>query len=51
MRNWLENLTWLPHNLIGHPAMALCQLVGLEGLGNWVHDVTIPRGGKTETSR
>lgn len=48
---WIENLQWLPHNLIGHPAMALLRLVGLTAVGNWVQDVTIPRGGKAETSR
>ena len=31
------------HNMIGHPVMELCFLLGLKKLGAWVHDSTLPK--------
>ena len=31
------------HNIIGHPIMEICYLLGLKELGTWVHDSTLPK--------
>ena len=31
------------HNIVGHPIMEICYLLGLKELGTWVHDVTLPK--------
>lgn len=31
------------HNMIGHPAMELLNLVGFPVLAAWIHDKTLPR--------
>jgi len=33
---------WTAHNLIGHPLMALSNLIGLQKLGSIFHDATLP---------
>ena len=42
-KEWKEKLRYLPHNLIGHPLMALFHLLGLWRLSKWVHDKTLPK--------
>ena len=41
MNSWYRN--WTVHNIIAHPLMGICQLLGLEKLGNAIHDGTLPR--------
>lgn len=33
---------WFVHNAIGHPAMAVLDLLGLERAAAWAHEVTLP---------
>lgn len=33
---------WTTHNLIGHPLSEIAHLLGLDALGNIIHDSTIP---------
>ena len=33
---------WTIHNLIAHPVSEILYQMGFEGLGNAVHDMTIP---------
>jgi hypothetical protein len=40
--DWLEHLSWLPHDLIGHPLSRLLYLALLPQLAEWVHDGTMP---------
>ena len=42
-KEWRLKLRYLPHNLIGHPLMALAQLFGLWRLSRWFHDITLPK--------
>lgn len=35
-------LQWLPHNLVAHPLSELLYQLGAEGLGNLLHDATLP---------
>lgn len=39
-----NDLKWLPHNLIAHPLMEILFQIGLEHAGEYVHEITIPRG-------
>ncbi len=38
---WIK-YSWMFHNLIGHPFMQLCAMMGLTRFGLWVHDTTVP---------
>jgi hypothetical protein len=38
----LRRIEWAVHNIIGHPLMEICFLLGLERLGLWIHDETLP---------
>ncbi len=38
-------IMWFIHNAIGHPMMGVCQLLGLKELGDYFHEVTLPKGG------
>ena len=38
-----ESVRWMLHNVVGHPLMGLLNFMGFEGLGEWVHEVTLPR--------
>ena len=38
------------HNIIGHPVMEVCYLLGFKELGKWVHDSTLPEGWEEEYS-
>ena len=43
--NHLPNdLKWAPHNLIAHPLMEILFQIGLEDAGEYIHDITAPRG-------
>lgn len=33
---------WTTHNLVGHPVSELLHLLGFGGLGDRVHDATLP---------
>jgi len=33
---------WIPHNMIGHPLMEICEQVGCKNTAEWVHQVTLP---------
>jgi len=39
----LGRLSWSVHNLIGHPLMELCYLIGAVRVAHYIHDATIPR--------
>lgn len=39
----LGRFSWAIHNLIGHPLMELCYLIGAHRAAHYAHDVTIPR--------
>lgn len=34
---------WTLHNLIGHPMMQIFELLKLNKLSSWAHDVTLPK--------
>jgi hypothetical protein len=36
------NLWWAIHNIIAHPLSEVLYWIGLECVGNWLHDQTIP---------
>lgn len=36
----IQNYTF--HNLVGHPLMEICYLVGHESLGEKIHNITVP---------
>lgn len=36
-------LSWLVHNLLGHPLMQLLALIGCYKAAFWVHDSTVPK--------
>ena len=38
----LRRIEWAVHNIIGHPLMEICFLLGLERLGLWIHDESLP---------
>jgi hypothetical protein len=38
-----EALRYLPHNLVGHPLMAILAVLGFSKAAEWVHQVTLPR--------
>jgi hypothetical protein len=33
-----ERIRVAAHNLIGHPLMEICYIIGARRLGNWIHD-------------
>ena len=42
-------LCWLVHNVIAHPVLGVCNLIGklfpsVDRFGNWFHDKTTPTG-------
>lgn len=37
-----RRIEWAMHNILGHPIMELCFIFGLERLGLWIHDETLP---------
>jgi len=39
----VTNLLWLFHNTIIHPICGLLWHLGAERLGDWLHDLTVPR--------
>lgn len=39
---FLRRFDWAMHNIVGHPLMEICFLLGLERLGLWIHDETLP---------
>ena len=39
-----NDLKWAPHNLIAHPLMEILFQIGLESAGEYIHDITTPRG-------
>lgn len=43
---WLYK-NWHVHNLIAHPLMQLMAYVGLEDMGNRLHDATFPNDGES----
>ena len=42
-KEWKQKLRYLPHNLIGHPPVALFHLFGLWRLSEWIHNKTLPK--------
>jgi len=40
MKKFYKN--WPVHNLIGHPVMQICNLLGLNKFAKMVHDSTLP---------
>jgi hypothetical protein len=38
-----KRFSWTIHNLIGHPLMEICYLIGLDSLGDKIHDGTVPK--------
>lgn len=38
----LRRLEWAIHNIVGHPLMEVCFLLGLERLGIWIHEESLP---------
>lgn len=38
----LGRWSWFIHNVVAHPMSEILYQMGLEGLGNQVHDMTIP---------
>lgn len=43
MRTWRQELMWAAHNLIAHPLSEVLYWVGLQNLGNRLHDATVPK--------
>lgn len=43
MRFKHAKLSWVIHNMIGHPVMQLLALFGCYRAAFWVHDVTVPK--------
>lgn len=39
---WVKR-AWMKHNLIGHPLLMLCALLGRVDLGLRIHEATVPR--------
>lgn len=39
-----DDLKWAPHNLIAHPLMEILFQIGLEHTGEYLHEITLPRG-------
>lgn len=37
-----DRFKWSIHNIIAHPLMEICFLIGLDKTANLVHDCTIP---------
>jgi len=37
---------WTTHNLIGHPLMSIAYLIGLQAIGDRIHDATLPPRGE-----
>jgi len=42
MKNATIKLKWAFHNIVGHPLYGLATLVGLESLGDYIHEATHP---------
>ena len=40
-----KRFRWALHNLVGHPLLEVLTQLGAPRLGEWVHDVTLPRRG------
>lgn len=38
-----ERFRWAPHNLFAHPVSELLYWVGLDVLGETLHDITVPK--------
>lgn len=38
----VRRIEWAVHNIIGHPIMEICFLMGLDKLGLWFHEQTLP---------
>jgi hypothetical protein len=38
-----RTLMMLVHNCVAHPVAGVLWLVGADALGDWLHDVTVPR--------
>ena len=38
----LGRLSYLVHNIIGHPVAEIFWILGLERAGDYVHDITVP---------
>lgn len=30
------------HNIIGHPLAEICWIIGLDAIGDYIHDITVP---------
>jgi len=40
----MRRFRWSVHNIIGHPLMEVCNILGYNKLGTKIHDITIPKG-------
>lgn len=40
---YMNNVRYLPHNIVGHPMMAILELFGMYKAANWIHDITLPK--------
>ena len=38
-----ERFRWSVHNILGHPVMEVCNILGYRKLGSKIHDITIPK--------
>lgn len=34
---------WAIHNILGHPIMEVLRILGMNSLGKWIHDITLPK--------
>lgn len=41
-RKRFPDLWWAIHNLIAHPLSEILYWLGLESIGGWLHDETVP---------
>lgn len=47
LRRLPERFQWTLHNVLAHPASEVLFQLGLVGLGEWVHDATVPAPAQT----
>ena len=52
MRIFLKHkkLRWSIHNIIAHPLMEVCNILGYNDLGSKIHNITIPQRRQHETT-
>lgn len=39
-----KKFRWSVHNILAHPIMEVCNILGYNDIGSKIHDITIPKG-------